>query len=250
MVSEKELAYKCATELKLLTFRDELDSLLTRVAEENWTHLHFVTELLRKESDRRAENRKRVRIKTANFPQMKYMYELITEELPQDASIALPELETLDFIKQGRNVVLYGNPGTGKTHIATALGIKACEQELTVLFTSVPQLITQIREARSAKTLRTLQIRFEKYDLVICDEFGYVSCDKEEGELLFNHLSLRAGKKATIITTNLAFNRWDEIIKDKVLVAAMVDRLTHKAYLINMSGQSYRLKETRKMREK
>ncbi len=250
MVSEKELAYKYATELKLLTFRDELGSLLTRVAEENWTHLHLVTELLRKESNRRAENRKRARIKAANFPQMKYMHELITQELPQDARTALPELETLDFIKLGRNVVLYGNPGTGKTHIATALGIKACEQELTVLFTSVPQLLTQIREARSAKTLRTLQIRFEKYDLVVCDEFGYVSCDKEGGELLFNHLSLRAGKKATIITTNLAFNRWNEIIKDKVLVAAMVDRLTHKAYLINMSGQSYRLKETQKMREK
>lgn len=250
MVSEKELAYKYATELKLLTFRDELDSLLTRVAEENWTHLHLVAELLRKESNRRAENRKRARIKAANFPQMKYMHELITQELPQDARTALPELETLDFIKQGRNVVLYGNPGTGKTHIATALGIKACEQELTVLFTSVPQLLTQIREARSAKTLRTLQIRFEKYDLVVCDEFGYVSCDKEGGELLFNHLSLRAGKKATIITTNLAFNRWNEIIKDKVLVPAMVDRLTHKAYLINMSGQSYRLKETQKMREK
>lgn len=250
MVSEKELAYKYATELKLLTFRDELDSLLTRVAEENWTHLHLVTELLAKESERRAENRKRARIKAANFPQMKYMYELIKEELPQDARTALPELETLDFIKQGRNLVLYGNPGTGKTHIATALGIKACEQELTVLFTSVPQLLTQIRESRSAKTLRTLQIRFEKYDLVICDEFGYVSCDKEGGELLFNHLSIRAGKKATIITTNLAFNRWNEIIKDKVLVAAMVDRLTHKAYLINMSGQSYRLKETQKMRER
>lgn len=250
MVSEKELAYKYATELKLLTFRDELDSLLTRVAEENWTHLHLVTELLAKESERKAENRKRARIKAANFPQMKYVYELIKEELPQDARMALPELETLDFIKQGRNLVLYGNPGTGKTHIATALGIKACEQELTVLFTSVPQLLTQIREARSAKTLRTLQIRFEKYDLVICDEFGYVSCDKEGGELLFNHLSLRAGKKATIITTNLAFNRWNEIIKDKVLVAAMVDRLTHKAYLINMSGQSYRLKETQKMRER
>jgi len=250
MVSEKELAYKYATELKLLTFRDELDSLLTRVAEENWTHLHLVAELLRKESNRRVENRKRARIKAANFPQMKYMHELITQELPQDARTALPELETLDFIKQGRNVVLYGNPGTGKTHIATALGIKACEQELTVLFTSVPQLLTQIREARSAKTLRTLQIRFEKYDLVVCDEFGYVSCDKEGGELLFNHLSLRAGKKDTIITTNLAFNKWNEIIKDKVLVAAMVDRLTHKAYLINMSGQSYRLKETQKMREK
>ena len=114
---------------------------------------------------------------------------------------------------------------------------------------SLPVLLTQIREAKSAKTLRALQLRFEKYDLVICDEFGYVSCDKEGGELLFNHLSLRAGKKATIITTNLAFNRWNEIIKDKVLVAAMVDRLTHKAYLVNMTGLSYRLKETQKMRQ-
>ena len=159
--------------------------------------------------------------------------------------------------REGRNVVLYGNPGTGKTHIATALGIKACQEGLSVLFTSVPKLLVQVREARSAKTLGILQNRFEKYDLVICDEFGYVSCDKEGGEMLFNHLSLRTGKKATIITTNLAFNRWNEIIKDKVLVAAMVDRLTHKAFLINMSGQSkaflinmsgqsYRLKETQK----
>ena len=180
---------------------------------------------------------------------MKYLHELVMEDMPKGAQVILHELETLDFIRQGRNLVLYGNPGTGKTHIATALGIKACQQDFTVLFTSVPVLLTQIREAKSAKTLRTLQLRFEKYDLVICDEFGYVSCDKEGGELLFNHLSLRAGKKATIITTNLAFNRWNEIIKDKVLVAAMVDRLTHKAYLVNMTGLSYRLKETQKMRQ-
>ena len=180
---------------------------------------------------------------------MKYLHELVMEDMPKEAQVILPELETLDFIRQGRNLVLYGNPGTGKTHIATALGIKACQQDFTVLFTSVPVLLTQIREAKSAKTLRTLQLRFEKYDLVICDEFGYVSCDKEGGELLFNHLSLRAGKKATIITTNLAFNRWNEIIKDKVLVAAMVDRLTHKAYLVNMTELSYRLKETQKMRQ-
>ncbi|MBV0890172.1 ATP-binding protein, partial [Komagataeibacter oboediens] len=132
---------------------------------------------------------------------------------------------------------------------AWARGVGALQQNITVLFTSVPGLLNKIREAKSAKTLRTLQLRFEKYDLVICDEFGYVSCDKEGGELLFNHLSLRAGKKATIITTNLAFNRWNEIIKDKVLVAAMVDRLTHKAYLVNMTGLSYRLKETQKMRQ-
>ena len=249
MKSEKETIYDYAAELKLLAFKEELECTLSLAAEENWNHLQFLTELLGKESARRRECRRRSRIRSAGFPQMTYLHELVMEDMPKEAQVILPELETLDFIRQGRNLVLYGNPGTGKTHIATALGIKACQQDFTVLFTSVPVLLTQIREAKSAKTLRTLQLRFEKYDLVICDEFGYVSCDKEGGELLFNHLSLRAGKKATIITTNLAFNRWNEIIKDKVLVAAMVDRLTHKAYLVNMTGLSYRLKETQKMRQ-
>lgn len=187
------------------------------------------------------------KIRRANFPELKYLEELDVKELPKDAQVALNELETLEFIREGRNVVLYGNPGTGKTHLATALAIRACEEDMTVLFTTVPRLLTQIRKCRSQKKLTQLERNFEKYDLVICDEFGYVSCDKEGGELLFNHLSLRAGKKSTIITTNLAFNRWNEIIKDKVLVAAMVDRLTHKAFIINMTGDSYRLKETKKI---
>ena len=111
----------------------------------------------------------------------------------------------------------------------------------------MPHLLIQLRECQSTKTLHALEKKFEKYDLVICDEFGYVSCDKEGGEMLFNHLSLRAGKKATIITTNLAFNRWSEVIEDKILVTALVDRLTHRAHLINMTGMSYRLKETQNM---
>ena len=110
-------------------------------------------------------------------------------------------------------------------------------------------LITQIKECKSAKTLHQQEGRFKKYDLVVCDEFGYVSCDKKAGELLFNHLSLRADTKSTIITTNLAFDRWGEIIKDKVLVTALVDRLTHNAFLVNMNGESYRLKETKKFNE-
>jgi len=107
----------------------------------------------------------------------------------------------------------------------------------------------EMREAKAQRKLLAMHSRFEKYDLVICDEFGYVGCDKEGGELLFNFLSGRSGNKATIITTNLAFNRWGEIIKDKVLVTALVDRLTFKAHLVNMTGTSYRLKETKKMNE-
>ena len=116
-----------------------------------------------------------------------------------------------------------------------------------MLFTSVPRLLTQLLECRNALTLRLLENKFERYDMVICDEFGYVSCDKAGAEMLFNHLSLRTDKKTTVVTTNLAFNRWNEIIDDKVLVTAMVDRLTHKAILLNMTGKSFRMKETQEM---
>lgn len=245
--NDLKIIRKAATELKLPLFRDSLDDYVSRFASEGWSVRHLMAVMMQDQLDLRAENRRRTLIKRADFPQLKYLAEIQTEELPQDARTALPVMQTLDFIRQGRNIVLYGNPGTGKTHIATALGIEACSNGMTVMFTSVPRLITQIREARQERTLRSLENKFISYDLVICDEFGYVSCDKQAGELLFNHLSLRAGKKSIIITTNLAFNRWDEIIADKVLVAAMVDRLTHKAMLVNMTGQSFRMKETKKL---
>ena len=104
-----------------------------------------------------------------------------------------------------------------------------------------------IQQRKTEKTLRNLEIKFERYDLVICDELGYVGLDKESAEMLFNHLSLRTGKKSTIITTNLPFTRWEEVLKDKVLCSALVDRLCHKSYLVNMTGTSYRIKETRKI---
>ena len=112
------------------------------------------------------------------------------------------------------------------------------------------EVATQIREAKTDRILRNLEVKFERFDLVICDELGYVGFDKEGAEMLFNHLSLRTGKKATIITTNLPFTRWEEVLKDKVLCAALVDRLCHKLYLINMTGTSYRIKETKKITKK
>ena len=115
-----------------------------------------------------------------------------------------------------------------------------------VMFATVPLLINRLKESRSEKTLQLFESRFEKYDLVIADELGYISFDKEGSELLFTYLSLRAGRKSTIITTNLSFERWDEIFMDSVMTAAMIDRLTHKSYMINMIGPSYRLKETKK----
>ncbi|WP_438710030.1 IS21-like element helper ATPase IstB [Aquimarina muelleri] len=234
-------------ELRLPTFRRDFKEIAIEAAKSNQDYETFLLTLMEKEYLTRLENRKKSQIRQAGFPSKMYLNDLQRELLPKDAIEKLPQLERLDFIDSGQNIVLAGNPGTGKTHIAVGLGLKACMKGYKVLFTSIHRLLTQIRESHSTRTLRQLELRFEKYDLVICDEFGYVSFDKEGAELLFNHLSLRAGRKATIVTTNLGFDRWEEIFGDPVLTAALVDRLTHKAHLINMNGESYRLKETKEM---
>jgi DNA replication protein DnaC len=245
MINERIVDY--SKELRLPVFRREFKALAKEAAAQRLNYEDFLLELMEREYEGRLENRKKSHIRQANFPSKMYLNDLNREQLPSDALEKLPLLERLDFIESGQNIVLAGNPGTGKTHIAVGLGLKACIQGYKVLFTTVHKLLTQIRESHSLRTLKTMEMRFEKYDLVICDEFGYVSFDKEGSELLFNHLSLRAGRKSTIITTNLGFERWEEIFGDPVLTAALVDRITHKAHLINMNGESYRLKETKQM---
>lgn len=231
-------------EIGLPGIRKNFESLLDEFKQKDNDYIHFLNKLLEIELISRIKSRKASRIRQAMFPYKKYIEDLKQEELPIDAKDKLKQLESLEFLKQGQNIILAGNPGTGKTHIAIGLGIKACVNNYKVHFTTIPRLITQIKECRSNKTLRQFENRFEKYDLVICDEFGYISFDKEGAELLFSHLSLRAGIKSTIITTNLSFDRWSEIFGDTVLTAAMVDRLTHKAHIVNMNGKSYRTKET------
>lgn len=249
---EKNLAQdimEYTKELRLPTFRKNYLAAATEAARESLSFEQYLHGLLLQEYEVRAENRKKTLIRQAGFPQLKYLQDLKREELPKDGQERLPQLERLEFIGSGRNVIMGGSPGTGKTHIALGLGIKSCMEGFRVLFTTVPRMLTQLRECRSGKTLTRLENRFKKYDLVICDEFGYISYDKEGAELLFNHLSLRAGNKSTIITTNLSFDRWPEIFGDPTLTAAMVDRLTHRAYLVDMTGPSYRVKETRKWNE-
>jgi len=234
-----------ASELKLNVMKSDLEETIDDAQNNNLSYEEFLCRLLQKEHDIRNYNLIQSRIKTAAFPYKKYFEDLEIDSLPQDAQNKLKHLSSLKFIEEGQNVILAGNPGTGKTHIAIALGIKACLEGYKVLFATVPLFITQLKELKSSKSLRGFQNKLAKYDLVILDEFGYISSDKEGAELLFTNISIRTGSKSTILTTNLAFDRWNEILGDPVMTAALTDRLTYKSFVINMNGNSYRLKETK-----
>jgi DNA replication protein DnaC len=247
LVSESKEYLK---ELKIPGVSNRLKDLIDDAYKSNSSFEEFLKTVLEIGMDQRKENGRKNRIRNAKFPYIKYLDDLKVEHLPEDGQNRLRELRTLKFIEEGRNVIMSGPAGTGKSHIATGLGIEACNAGYKVMFTTIPLLINELKEARSNNTLRNYEKRFEKYDLVIADELGYISFDKEGSELLFTYLSLRAERKSTIITSNLMFNRWDEIFKDPVLTAAMVDRLTHKAHIINMNGSSYRTMETLELLKK
>ncbi len=241
----KEAVMEYSLELRLPIIRKHLEEHIKEANELDTCYEEFLAHLLQKECDARREASRHNRIRLAEFTHKKYLEDLSISDLPEDAQKKLKLLKTLEFLTEGRNVILAGNAGTGKTHVAIGLGLRACLEGYKVWFTTVPLLVNRIKECRAEQTLRAFQNRFEKYDLVIADEMGYISFDKEGSELLFTHLSLRAGRKSTIITTNLSFERWGEIFRDPVMKAAMIDRLTHQSYIVNMNGNSYRMKETK-----
>lgn len=236
-------------DLKFKSLESNINDLLEQAVIEKWTHQTIIYNLFQIELMRKEKLIKQGMIRRANFPQIKYLEDLDRKELPEAIQVILPKLETLEFIRDGRNIILTGNPGTGKTHIAIGLGVKACKAGYKVLFTTIHELLTTIRETRSERKLRQFEQAFVKYDLVICDELGYVNLTKEGADMVFNLLSLRAEIKSTIVTTNLAFDLWVTVFADKILTGAIIDRLTHKAYIANMNGQSYRTKETIKFNQ-
>lgn len=226
--------------LKLKGINAHFEELMAESSDyEEYLHKLLMYEV--EEKDKRAIE---CRIRNAHLPYQKYIEDIEIDCLPIDMQKKLPELATLDFIEKGKNIIMTGNPGTGKTMVSVALALKACMNGYKVLFTTVPLLVTTLKECNSAKTLRYFENRFEKYDLVVADELGYTSFDREGTDLLFNNLSLRAARKSTIITSNLSFERWVEVFGDPTVTSAMVDRLTYKAILIDMEGDSYRLRET------
>jgi len=212
--------------------------------ETNIPYDEFLEGLLACELEYRKGNRLKKRISSARFPHKKYLVDLDCSLYDKQTAKLIASLSSLDFVRDKENLILIGNPGVGKSHLAIALGIEACMQDMRVLFISIPNLVIELREAMSLNQISAFRKKFEKFDLVILDELGYVSFDKDGNEILFNLLSARNDAGSIIITTNLVFERWAEVFKDPVLTGALVDRLAHRSYVLDMSGDSYRIKET------
>ncbi len=205
----------------------------------------FLSNVLENEILLRKENGINNRIRRSKFPYKKYLEDFQTKEYELALIREFEELATLNFIKEKENIILIGSPGSGKTHYSIGLGIKACNAGYNVLFISVPNLLIELREAMSLNQLNNYKKKFEKYDLVILDEMGYVSFDKEGSEILFNLLSNRNDKGSIIINSNLSFERWEEIFIDPIITGALVDRLAYKAHILDVSREvSHRYKET------
>ncbi len=207
-------------------------------------HDAFLDGLLLRELEYRRENRLKKRVTAARFPYKKYLVDFDRSSYGKQTAKLISTLSSLEFVRNKENLILIGNPGVGKTHFAIALGLEACMQDMRVLFTSVPNLVIELREAMSLNQISAFRKKFETYDVVVLDELGYVSFDKDGNEILFNLLSARNDAGSIIITTNLVFERWVEVFKDPILTGALVDRLAHRSHVIDMSGDSYRIKET------
>ena len=230
--------------LKLPYINANYDSLIEDARLSDLSYDDFLTSIFRCEVENRMNSSIKRRIKEAHFPHKFTFEDFKRDHFSQEIRQKIKEIETLDFINNKENIILVGNPGTGKTALSLAIGMKACLMNKSVLFISVPQLLIEIKEAMSNSEYIRYKKKFEKYDLVILDELGYTSFSKEAGEILFNLLSSRNEVGSIIITSNLTMDKWNEIFKDQVLTGAIVDRLANRAHLINMIGDSYRIKQT------
>lgn len=248
---------KAATEmllkenLKALNLSHMFTSLgsLVRQARENGTSLEeFLLALTEVELQIRAENRLKRKLREAKFPLLKTLEQFDYSSAEALDKRLMRELESGEYLLSHRNIIFAGKSGTGKTHLATGLAVAACRQGISTRFVNGCGLSMELIEAQSERRLSRVIQKYARYGLVVVDELGYVPFSKESAELLFQVLAERHERGSVIITTNLGFADWTQVFGDATLTATLLDRLTHKAHIINCTWESYRLKETLKAR--
>lgn len=210
----------------------------------------YLCTLLEQELSVREVNAHRERLYRARFPMVKTLDAFDFSALPTLNKQLVLQLFKGAFIDSAENIIFMGGIGTGKTHLAIALGAEACRLRKKVRFYTVASLINELIEAHDERKLNRFQQQLAKYDLLILDELGMVDYDKEGANKLFQVLSLRYERRSTVITTNLEFKDWTQVFGSQQLTAALVDRLTHRCHILEMNGESYRFKESLKRKKR
>jgi DNA replication protein DnaC len=235
--------------LRLPTFLREYDKTAKQCAAEGIDHVRYLlrlAELELIERERRAVER---RIKQARFPTIKSLDSFDFKALPSLNKVLVTELARCEYINNHENIIAVGNSGTGKTHIALGLGLAACQKGLAVGFITASALVHELMEARDEKRLLRLQKQLAKYKLLIIDELGYVPLSPTGAELLFEVFSQRYERGSTIVTSNLPFDEWTSVFGSERLTGALLDRLTHHVHILEMNGESFRLKQSTKQKK-
>src|SRR5450631_4931223 len=231
-----------AIELKLPTVRRRFKTLAAEALREQQTPVAYLGALLEAEMSERAERREKRRLNDAKFPQIKRLEDFRFQDNPNVPQATIAALAEGSWIDDRESVILVGDSGTGKTMLATALAVCACHQGRRVRFTTLAGLANELQEADSRKELARVVGRYTRIEVLLLDELGYLALPDGAAELVFQVISERNERGSLIVTTNLPFGEWTKVFPDARLAKAVVDRITHKAHIIDTGTESWRFR--------
>jgi DNA replication protein DnaC len=236
--------------LRMPTIGAQFSSLAEQAVREKKTHAGYLEALLSAESEERDRNTISRRIKEAHLPRVKTLEEFDYNQSPMISAAKMQDLAAGGYIERAEPVLFIGDCGTGKTHLLTGLCVAACRQQKRVRFTTAAALVNELVEAKHQLQLRRVMARWSRYDLIAIDEVGYVPLAEVGAEFLFQVIAERAERTAVIVTTNLAFSEWTQVVPNARLCKALLDRITDRAHILETGTESYRFRRTIEKRKK